>query len=140
LIRGFAIIFSLCFDKLPLLGKAQVGKAFTPPVGGHDPRQCGSSHYPSRTTENSVKAETIRSLPFSGGSLRNISKAFSTSQVPYFSCCWKLLCWVVSFYIGRLCLHITAGFPCLASCRNEVNKQCLCFDKLNMTGNIRAVG
>src|SRR5690606_23315817 len=59
--RGFAIIFSLCFDKLPLLGKAQVGKAFSP-------SQCGRSHYPSRTTENSVNAETIRSLPFSGGS------------------------------------------------------------------------
>src|SRR5690606_12081207 len=44
------------------------------------PSQCGRSHYPSRTTENSVKAETIRSLPFSGGSLRNISKALSTPR------------------------------------------------------------
>src|SRR5690606_21052943 len=83
----------LCFDKLPLLGKAQVGKAFSP-------SQCGKSHYPSRTTENSVKAETIRSLPFSGGSLRNISKALSTSQAPEFSCRWTPLSLAGRFYSG----------------------------------------
>ena len=109
-----------------LLGKAQVGKAFSP-------SQCGRSHYPTRTTENSVKAETIRSLPFSGGSLRNISKALSTSQAPEFSCRWTPLTWAVSSYIGRLYLHVTAGSPCIASCRNELNQESLCFDKLNMT-------
>src|SRR5690606_38675432 len=83
----------LCFDKLPLLGKAQVGKAFSP-------SQCGKSHYPSRTTENSVMAETIRSLPFSGGSLRNISKALSTSQAPESSCRWTPLSWAGRFYSG----------------------------------------
>src|SRR5690606_11245454 len=128
LIRAFAVTISLCFDKLPLLGKAQVGKAFSP-------SQCGKSHYPSRTTENSVKAKTIRSLPFSGGSLRNISKALSTSQAPEFSCRWTPLSWAVSSYIGRLYLQLTEGFPCLASRRNELNQECLCFDKLNMTEN-----
>src|SRR5690606_15365504 len=125
LIRAFAVIISLCFDKLPLLGKAQVGKAFSLRRLAD-----GRSHYPTRTTENFVKAETIRSLPFSGGSLRNISKALSPSQAPEFSCRWTPLTWAVSSYIGRLYLHVTAGSPCIASCRNELNQESLCFDKL----------
>ena len=59
----------------------------------------------------------------------------STSQAPEFSCRWTPLSWAVSSYIGRLYLQLTEGFPCLASRRNELNQECLCFDKLNMTEN-----